>query len=443
MQQRRAGATSVATTVAPTAAIIAETRLPFAPMDPSTFPTRVKFICELARRLHQYGTSAPRLETALDSVSRKLGLLTQIWSNPTGILISFADAGDDADPLAQVTQVIRLDPGETSLKRLSEVDAIAERVYTGEIGIAEGYAKLRALRSGFRPRVERVLAACQGVAAAIVVVLLKGGWAEVALSLALGGLIGALGLFTARRPQIAAGFEAIAAMLAAFLAVVFSHFVTPIAVNSVLIASVIVLLPGLALTTAVTELASQHLSSGTARLAGAGAVLLKLGFGAAAGFELAKLCGLAAGPGVPSGVLPPWAEWLALLIGSFNFALLFKAAPRDFPLVMVSSILGYLVTRYAGVVLGSEFGVFVAGLVVGLLSNLYARHFNRPGALVRVPGIIMLVPGSVGLRSLFFVFQHDVYQGLDTVFSLVVLLISLVAGLLFGNVLIAPRRSLS
>lgn len=412
-------------------------------MSADTFTTRVKFICELARRLHQYGTSAPRLEIALDSVSRKLGLVTQIWSNPTGILISFADAGPDPDPLAQVTQVIRLDPGETSLKRLSDVDAIAEGVYTGEVGIAEGYARLRALRSGFRPRVERVLAACHGVAAAIVVVLLKGGWAEVGLAALLGALIGALGLFTAKRPQIAAGFEAIAAMLAAFLAATFSATVTPIAVNSVLIASLVVLLPGLALTTAVVELASQHLSSGTARLAGAGAVLLKLGFGAAAGFELAKLVGLAPGAGLPSGVLPVWVEWAALLIGSFNFALLFKAAPRDFPLVMAAAMLGYVTTRWAGTVLGSEFGVFASGLVIGMASNLYARVFNRPGALVRVPGIIMLVPGSVGLRSLFFVFQHDVYQGLDTVFSLVVVLISLVAGLLFGNVLVAPRRSLS
>jgi hypothetical protein len=41
------------------------------------------------------------------------------------------------------------------------------------------------------------------------------------------------------------------------------------------------------------------------------------------------------------------------------------------------------------------------------------------------------------------VFERDVFLGLDTAFSLVVLLASLVAGLLFGNVLIAPRRSLS
>jgi len=40
------------------------------------------------------------------------------------------------------------------------------------------------------------------------------------------------------------------------------------------------------------------------------------------------------------------------------------------------------------------------------------------------------------------VFQRDVYQGLDTSFSLIVILISLVAGLLFGNLLLPPRRTL-
>ena len=80
--------------------------------------------------------------------------------------------------------------------------------------------------------------------------------------------------------------------------------------------------------------------------------------------------------------------------------------------------------------------------MVGAASNLYARTFNRPGALVRVPGIILLVPGSVGFRSLNFALERDVLLSLDTGFALIALLISLVAGLLFGNLLIPARRNL-
>ncbi|MEO9215645.1 MAG: threonine/serine exporter family protein, partial [Rhodanobacter sp.] len=36
--------------------------------------TRIAFVLELARRLHQYGTSAPRLEMAVAGVAQRLGL---------------------------------------------------------------------------------------------------------------------------------------------------------------------------------------------------------------------------------------------------------------------------------------------------------------------------------------------------------------------------------
>jgi uncharacterized membrane protein YjjB (DUF3815 family) len=61
---------------------------------------------------------------------------------------------------------------------------------------------------------------------------------------------------------------------------------------------------------------------------------------------------------------------------------------------------------------------------------------------VREPGIILLVPGSVGFRSLSAVLERDVLLGLDTAVSLIVVLISLVAGLLFGDLLVPPRRAL-
>jgi uncharacterized membrane protein YjjB (DUF3815 family) len=139
--------------------------------------------------------------------------------------------------------------------------------------------------------------------------------------------------------------------------------------------------------------------------------------------------------------------WLTLLAGSFAFAVLFKAARRDVLLVMASVWLGYAVTRAASLLPGvSENalpgGVFLAGIVVTAAGNLYGRIANRPSALIRVPGIILLVPGSLGFRSFNFVFERDVMLGLDTAFAVVAALIALVAGILFGNLLVPPRRNL-
>jgi uncharacterized membrane protein YjjP (DUF1212 family) len=412
------------------------------PLSSEAFAQRVRFVSLLARRLHQYGTAAQRLEAAIEAVGTRLGLAVEVWSNPTGILLSFSDPARGEDALAEYTQVIRLDPGENDLRRLCEVDRIAYRVREGELGIVEGTKLLRELAPRGSRRLRFAIALGHGVAAAAVAALLKTGWIDIAVAACIGTLIGFLGWATQGSKRWAPGYEALSALLAGFVVAWFSAKVQPIAVNSVLISSLIVLVPGLMLTTAVNELANQQLVAGSARFAGAAAILLKLAFGTVAGLELARALGYAS-VSIKSVPVPLWTEWAALGLACLNFALLFKAAPRDIPVVALAAMLGYVTTRVAGAAQGAEFGVFMAGLVVGMAANAYARWRRRPGALVRVPGIILLVPGSVGFRSLFFVFEGNVERGLDTAISVLALLLSLVAGLLFANVLVAPRKTLS
>jgi uncharacterized membrane protein YjjB (DUF3815 family) len=118
--------------------------------------------------------------------------------------------------------------------------------------------------------------------------------------------------------------------------------------------------------------------------------------------------------------LPPWTDYVALLVGAVAFAILFRAALRDWPAVIGAVIVGYLATRWGGEISGSlpaaPFGVFLGGL--------------------------LLVPGSVGFRSMSFLLERDTPLGLDTAMLLLTLLVSIVAGLMFGDLLISPRRSL-
>lgn len=410
-------------------------------MNQQNFETRVRFVSELARRLHQYGTSAPRLEGAINTVSKRLGLLPTSLSTPTSITLAFADPDDGEDPLPRITLVLRVNPGDVNLRRLCQVDEIADREYPDEAALARGLDELRALRSGLSTRAASMQVASFGIVGGTVAALIKGSWADVAAATTIGILIGLLALIAERRPNFAPSFEAVAAFVAMFLASVVAATLQPIDVRNVLIAAIIVLMPGLTLTTAMVELSTQHLVAGSVRLMGAAAILLKLSLGTVAAVQLAKVCGLVALPGDLLPV-PSWAEWVALLAASYSFAVLFQAARRDYPLVMAAAWLGYLSTQLASHWAGPEFGVFAGGLVVGSAANVFARWKNRPGALIRVPGIILLVPGSVGFRSLFFAFERDVYLSVDTAFSLLAILIALVAGLLFGNLLIPPRRSI-
>ena len=218
--------------------------------------------------------------------------------------------------------------------------------------------------------------------------------------------------------------------------------VGPLNLNTVIIASLIVLLPGMALTNAMNELTSRHLVSGTARFAGALTTILKLTIGTAIALTIAELLGLE--PAVRAWrPQPDWVVWCALVLAAFAFAVLFRARRRDYPLVMAAAMSGYLISRFGGEAFGPQSGVFLAALVTTAAGNLYARLANRPGALIRLPGIIMLVPGSIALRGVISLVQaQDIGAGQEAAMAAINTLMALLAGLLFGSLLVSARRNL-
>ena len=322
------------------------------------------------------------------------------------------------------------------------VDEIADQVISGELDIVEGRRRLREVGVAQPSLTSKILTlAAYAVAPACVAAILLTGWAGIATASVIGFVTGITALSARKRSNIAAAFEAISALLATIIATVVAVYLVPIPVRSVVVASLIILLPGMSLTAAVRELSSQDLVSGTARMAGAMAVLLKLAFGAVAATQVCALFGLVP-PTVPIMTIPAWIEWVAVPLSAVTFAITFRSPLRFFPIVIASVIAGYICTRVGGAYVSAAFGVFSGGLLLGAASNVFARVFKRPGALIREPGIILLVPGSIGFRTLSFVFERDVMLGLDTGITLVTLLVALVAGLLFGDLLVPPRRKL-
>src|SRR5690606_2795700 len=231
-------------------------------------------------------------------------------------------------------------------------------------------------------------------------------WLDIATAAVIGTLVGLLGILSRGRPQMREADEVLAGVVAGGLAALVATFVAPLNLNTVVIASMIVLMPGMALTNAFSELTSQRLISGTARLFGALATLLKLTVGTMIALIALQLLGLE--PQVRAlRPQPAWVEWCAVVTASWAFAALFRAGRRDIVLVMVAAIAGYQISRMGGEWLGSAIGVCLSALLITVAGNGYARWRNRPGALIRVPGIIMLVPGSTSLRTLLVAVQQQ------------------------------------
>lgn len=407
----------------------------------ASYAARIAFMVELAEHLHAYGTTSQRLEAAIVSVAHRLGLECEPWANPTGMILTFSDPqrppGD-----SDATRVIRLPPGDTDLYRLCEADRITEEVVAGRLGLSEGHAALRALQREPRLRGHLMQVAGFGLAAAGVAGLLRLPWLDIATAALIGLVVGLLDWFARKRPRLKEAGDAVAAIVAGFIAVCVASLVGPLNLNTVVIASMIVLMPGLALTNAFSELTSQHLVSGTARFAGAIATLLKLTVGVMIALTVAQLAGL--DPQVRAlRPQPDWVEYVSVLVAAYAFAVLFRADRRDYLLVMLAAITGYTISRVVGTTLGSPIGVFLSAMVITVAGNGYAQWRNRPGAVIRVPGIIMLVPGSVSLRSLLTLMQQqDVGAGQEAAMTVLNVLLALIAGLLIGNLVTPARRSL-
>jgi uncharacterized membrane protein YjjP (DUF1212 family) len=405
------------------------------------YAERIAFVIELAGHLHAYGTTAQRLEGAVVAVAQRLGLECEAWSNPTGMILSFNDPRRPAG-VSDTTRVIRLAPGDTDLYKLCEADRIAEDVMAGHVGISEGHAQLRALTRPASRRQRAMQVFGYGLASASVGGLLRLPWLDIATAALIGLLIGLLVLAAQRRPRLQEASDAVAGVIAGFVAIMVSSLIAPLNLNTVTIAALIVLLPGMTLTNAVNELTSGHLVSGTARFAGALTTVLKLTIGTVIAFKVAQFAGFQ--PEVrASRPQPDWVEGVALCFGAFAFAVLFRAARRDYLTVMFAAATGYLVARFGGQMFGSPAGVFLAALVTSALGNAYARWVKRPGAVVRVPGIILLVPGSVALRGVItLVQQQNIDAGGEAALAVLNTLMALIAGLLFGNLLMPARRNL-
>ena len=390
------------------------------------------FVLRLGRALHALGYSSHRIEELLADTTSRLGLEGQFFTTPTSIFAAF---GPQAQ---QRTFLERVEPGDLHLERLGRVQSIVEDVLAGRSTPRAGLAALDALdRESPRWGVS-ITTVAFGVAGGSAACLLGGGAAEVATAGALAMLTG----WVAAANLLPAAARPFHEPFAAFVvSLVVSALATRVPLSTYLatLGGLIVLLPGLTLSAAMSELTSQHLVSGTARLTGAIMRFLVLIFGVALGARVAQLGFGPVTPTVPAP-LPAWCEWAALLLAPFAFTVLMRARPKDAAAILGVCVAAVIGSRAGSRALGPELGVFAGSFVAGLASNLLARARRTPALVTLSPALLLLVPGSVGFRSLALLLDREVVNGIEAAFRAMIMFAALVAGLQVAGIAVpAPR----
>ncbi len=408
-------------------------------MDTLEFIQIRRFILKLGKMLHKYGSPSFRLEAYLTEIATHFGLHASFNSTPTTLsIVLWSDRHED-----EYNHSARMQPGELDMNSLSRTDELAYQLLSGDISLAEADKHLDEIDVMPSPYGKSLTGVAFSLSTSAFAMLMGAGWSEIIYSGLLGGMVYFWTLWALRSKRVNLMLEPVASFSVGFMACVINHYSSSgFNIWLIILSSLIILVPGLSLTIGLAELSSRNLVSGTARVMDATMQLFKLYFGAFLGVSLGyQLFGqqeLAM-----AVTLPFWVNWLGVFMLSVGLVAIFRTPMKHVPWAITSTFIAYAASTWSSSYLENGLGAFVGAFALGVFANMFARIANAPSTIVAMPGLIVLVPGSktyIGLNS--FISGQDIIKTDHIAQETFLILMSLVAGLIFANVVMPSRKSL-
>jgi uncharacterized membrane protein YjjP (DUF1212 family) len=308
----------------------------------------------------------------------------------------------------------------------------------GELSAATALAKLAEIEAHPLARPWFVRLAAYGLAGAALTPVLGGGWREIVAGGIVGLAVGGLSIAAAKTANAEPVVAPAAGIAASFCAAAIAQFGLDASPDIVTLGALVTLLPGMALTIGMRELATEHLQSGVANTANALVQLLGLVFGVGVGRSIALNWFGLPNQGVPhtgfSGT-----HVLAALAAGLAFTVTLRAPSRAAFITCSSAVLAILAYAAGKEVFGASGGVFIAALAIGTVGEVLGGRFHRSPLVFIVPGVLILVPGSAGFNSLLKLLTGETVNGIDAAFNTFVTAMAIAYGLMVST-LVLPRR---
>ncbi len=396
---------------------------------------QAKLLLKMGKAISEAGAPAHRLESSMHVLLDKFAMQGNFFAMPTAL---FATLGDEE---VQRTYMIRTSPKEIDLAKISDLSDVINRLEDDELDCDSAYEEIKSIHES-KPRYgvfSFILSV--GLASASLAGLFQGSWFDVLVSLLMGCLTAIIIHLSAKHAHLSLLFTPIAATVVGFVSMLISYYFRTIDHFIVSLSGLIILVPGLGITTAIRELSTGHLVSGSARMAGAVTTFLLLSFGLALGYMVAiGLFGQVGIHKLPS--VPSWFVYLSLVTISSAFTVLFNAKVSDFIWILLAASIAIMGSKYAGFWLQSPFSSFAAVLAVSIAGNVFSLLTKKPASIMHIPGVMLLVPGSIGFKSLEAMLDNQTLDGVQTAFSALLVAVALAVGLIAGNLFVPPRKAL-
>lgn len=378
------------------------------------------------------GANTSRVEETVHHIGAALGAeAMHVYATPSGIIGSIHVGAEHR------TRVLRVVASTVSLSRIADVVAVSRRAVARSMTRSEVALALE--RIAVQPRSQGHWTTTIAVAAACAcfAVLFGAGPREAAASALAAAIAQQMRVWLMATKLNRLIMTTLVSALAAGTALGLSILIGGALPAVAMLASVLLLVPGVVMVSAVVDLFRGDTLAGISRAVAATLSLIAIAVGLWLVLTLSSVQ-------LPTNALqaPMLALGAALAFGAtVGFAVVFDAPRRALLGCGLVGALAYVVrqtTFTAGMPI--ELAMFLGGLVVGLLGEVLARVVRLPASIFTIPGFIPLVPGTLGFRTVLSFVERDYTAGVANLVEVLLLTGALATGLATVQVLARLRR---
>lgn len=236
-------------------------------------------ICLLAGKIMlQSGGETYRVEDTMMRIAAAYGVdNSHSYVTPTGIIFTI-------DGMEPATRLIRIMERSTDLRKVALVNDVSRKISAGRISAREAHKILKEIEADRHAYPVGTQAAAAALSSGCFLIMYQGVWQDVIPAIISGGLGFCLLVFLNRLISIKFFAEFVASLMIGMVSFVFVQSGFGKELDTIIIGSVMPLVPGLLITNAVRDLMAGHLVSGISK--GAEALLTSFAIGSGIAFVL-------------------------------------------------------------------------------------------------------------------------------------------------------------
>jgi uncharacterized membrane protein YjjP (DUF1212 family) len=394
----------------------------------------INFLSNLAKAMHISGSNALELERNVHQLGLRFGVETHCLALPTMLTITLETEHD-----GQQSKLVRLPTYDFNMQRLIALKDLIRKLNSLQ-QLEQAERQLQAIMQADSPWKAWQMAISGLVLSSCIALLLGGALPEMVVAGSVGLLFVLLYLLLSKFPGLSHIMPVLLCTFAALCTYAISIFIPITSPFVVILASIVLMLPGFTITISMIELATGNLLAGTGRLAGAFILLLMMAAGVAIGtkigsewFPYQTLNSL--------HKLPNWIVWPCVAMLGVTLMVFLQAPLKSMHIMIGACLLAFGVSVTVSAWFGPAAGAFTGAFSVAMAGQLYQRFSNEPGILIQIPGLITLVPGSVGFKGLHALMEQDNLAGISTITTMIITGAALVIGTLLANSLAISRAT--